>query len=62
MELQDVIEAEEEAQRFLKRVAAYKAKFTNEKVDHWPSPERAAMKRASLDLRQALVKLRRRGR
>lgn len=60
LKMEDVIEAEQEAHRFLKRVAAYKAKFTNMEVDRWQSPERAAMKRACLDLRQALVKLRRR--
>jgi len=57
MKLDDVKEAEAEARRFLKRVAAYKTEGHGE-TNYWPSPDRAALTRASLDLTKALAKMR----
>lgn len=56
-----LLEAETEAERFLKRVAEYKA-FKKSDGYEWGysgGPLRAAVKRASMDLTRALAKLRR---
>jgi hypothetical protein len=48
--------AESEAQRFIDRVAALRAKATKHQA--LPPPENAAMKRASMDLSRALAQVR----
>lgn len=52
----DVIVAKQEAERFLRMLAAYEACATHSTFD--ACPDRAAAKRASMDLTRALAKLR----
>lgn len=60
----EYLEAEEWAKHFLKRMTALKNRYqTDEYVrKYWsvgtPIPERAAVKRTSMDLSKALVKIR----
>jgi len=61
----NIIEAEQEARRFLKRIKALKdsQEMTNEKTYNFrvftdPSKETGAVKRASMDLTRALAKMR----
>ncbi len=58
----NMLEAEMEAKRFLKKVEAYKeSDCYNENNDgyaYFYSPDRAAVKRSSMDLTKALSKMR----
>lgn len=59
----DLTEVKSEAKRFLGRIAAFEAHVkTQERIhaDHYACPERAAIRRASLDLTRALARLRQR--
>ena len=48
-----------EAERYLARARAYLDGPDSKKYSYFPSRDRAAMKRASMDLTRALVKVRR---
>ena len=58
----DMLEAEEEAKRFLKKVLAYKDSDcyseNNSGYAYFYSPDRAAVKRSSMDLTKSLSKMR----
>ena len=64
MTLDQLAQAEQEARRFLDRIAALRSRFATDKEmrDYFESvefKETAAVKRASMDLSRALVELRR---
>lgn len=58
----NVLEAEMEAVRFLQKVRAYKESDcysgNNDGYSYFYSPDRAALKRSSMDLTKALSKMR----
>lgn len=58
----NILEAEKEAQRFLERVLAYKQSDcyseNNSGYAYFYSPDRAAVRRSSMDLTKALSKMR----
>lgn len=59
MKYEDILEAKEEAERFLKSVDDYLKK--NEECNNfseWPSPARATVRRKSMDLTRSLSKMR----
>lgn len=61
MENSNIIEAEKEAIRFLKRVDEYRNSEAFDKKDSYcfySSPERAALRRSSMDLTKSLSKMR----
>ena len=57
-----MLEAEEEAKRFLKKVDSYKQSDcynkNNSGYAYFYSPDRAAVKRSSMDLTKSLAKMR----
>lgn len=56
--INDIIEAVDEARRFIKRADACVQRLTADKWAEYSCKESAAMKRASMDLTRALVKVR----
>lgn len=59
---ENIIEAEKEAIRFLEKVRAYKESDcfskNNDGYAYFYSPDRAAVRRSSMDLTKALAKMR----
>jgi hypothetical protein len=57
--INNVVDAVDEAHRFIKRADAYIQRLATDKWAEYSCKESAAMKRASMDLTRALVKIRR---